>query len=886
MYSQLPPVTCAVGAVSGTQRSGELLPALLARRVMLEIPASVPAADEIVRYRWRILVSALLVQITISVVTLGFPALAPFAMPDLHLSTAEVGLFATTLNLGTMIALLPAGWAVDVLGERRVLVAGGIATGLVSGVASFVPHLALLLPVLIVVGLAAATPTPAGSTAIISAFALRDRGFVMSLRQTGVPAGGAVAALVLPPIAIAYGWRHALLVAAATAVVGAVVAWALVRRVPPRRNATVRGPRGSMREVASRDTTLIGLASMFLTSGQFILTTYIALYLLNAFHLRLAVGSLFLVATNLGGVVGRLLWGAVSDRGTGQRRKRTLIMVSLIAAAAFLVLAWLPGATPIALLLVLTLAIGATVIGWNGVYVTLLSEIAPSDKRGRAVAYGLTMAQIGIFAGPFLFGLLVEVSHSYRLALSVVAVTMLIPSILLRAVHEKPLVPQSTIRAGTAVVGAVREFPARSRPDRLPRRSGAAAVLVNGHHNVRRNTMAELQQESVVRSAVTIRRIEVLPLRSRLTFHRTLSKGSVSSGNDADWVGDPVLIRLESSDGFVGTSQVRPPTPWLGETTESIVSAVRRYYGPALLGANVAERELTMLRLERILPGNTVALAGLDIAIHDLVARTYGIPIYALLGGAQVKVPLDWSVSLNAQPKIVAEATRAVHEFGLQAICLKVGPSERWREDIAVFKQVRAEVGSDVAIGMDPNEGYDLPTMLRVLRGLQDADVAYIEQPLPRNDLDGLRMLRAQGGAPVFVDEGAISLADAFRAISSASCDVLVLKLWKSGGFTNARKMAVVAEASGVGTTLGGVAQGSVLEAAACAHLYASLGVPPMAAEFALGLNVVDDDPIVALPDDFAIKNGTAEVPGGPGLGVEVDMGTAREIALASFTIE
>ena len=819
--------------------------------------AAPPGAAALVTYRWRILIAALLVQVTISIVTLGLPAVAPFAMHDLNLSTAEVGLFATVLNVGTMVALMPAGWAVDVLGERRVLIVGGVATGVIAACASIVPRLALLLPVLIVVGLAAATPTPAGSTAIMSAFALKDRGFVISVRQTGVPVGGALAALILPPLAIAFGWRHALLVAAALAVAGAAAAWLLVRRVPPHKNSAVREPRGSMRAVITRDTTLIGLASVFLTSGQYVLTSYIALYLLHDFHVRLSVGSLFLVTLNVGGLLGRMLWGAVSDRGYGPRRKRTLIVASLIGSAGFLILAAMPAAVPRVILLVLVLALGATVIGWNGVFVTLLSEIARPDRRGRSVACGLTLAQVGIFAGPFLFGLLTETSHSYRLALAVVAGTLLLPSVLLQPVRE-------VHRARPAITASA--VPAPPPSPRCPRK--------------RRITMPDHQ------SAVTIRRIEVLPVKSKLTFHRVLSKGAVSSAHDADWVGDPVIVRLESADGVIGTSQVRPPIPWLGETTQSIVSSIQHYYAPTLLGANVAEREATMLRLERLLPGNTVALAGLDIAMHDLVARSYGIPVYALLGGAQVTIPLDWSVSLNPAQKIVAEAARAVHEFGVRTVCLKVGPSERWREDIKVFRQVRSEVGGDVAIGMDPNEGYDLPTTLRVIRGLQDDEIAYLEQPLPRHDLDGLRLLRSQGGAPVFVDESAITLADAFRVISSGACDAVVLKLWKSGGFAGARKMAALAEAAGAGTTLGGVAQGSVLEAAACAHLYASLGVPPMAAEFVLGLNVVDDDPIVALPDGFAIKNGTAEVPAGPGLGVEADMAAARELALATIIIE
>jgi L-alanine-DL-glutamate epimerase-like enolase superfamily enzyme len=389
----------------------------------------------------------------------------------------------------------------------------------------------------------------------------------------------------------------------------------------------------------------------------------------------------------------------------------------------------------------------------------------------------------------------------------------------------------------------------------------------------------------IPRVAVTVRSIEVMPLRIHLSFHRTLSKGAVSSAVDTDWVGNPVLVCVESDDGVVGVAQVRPPTPWLGETTNSIVASIQHYYGPALLGTDVAEREATMGRLEALLPGNTVALAALDIAIHDLLGKTYGMPIYALLGGACAEIPLDWSVSLNPRPAIVAEATRAVSEFGIRTVCLKVGPSDHWREDVATFREVRREIGTEVEIGMDPNEGYDLATMLRVARSLEDDDIAYLEQPLRRHDLEGLCALRGQVAAPVLVDETAIGLAEAYRAVKEDACDAIVLKLWKSGGFTNTRKMAILAEAAGVGTTLGGVAQGSVLEAAACAHLYASIGRRPMAAEFVLGLNVVDSDPIAALPDELIIRDGRTSTPTRPGLGVDVDMNAARSLALARHVI-
>jgi L-alanine-DL-glutamate epimerase-like enolase superfamily enzyme len=386
--------------------------------------------------------------------------------------------------------------------------------------------------------------------------------------------------------------------------------------------------------------------------------------------------------------------------------------------------------------------------------------------------------------------------------------------------------------------------------------------------------------------AVTIRRVEIMPLKVQLTFRRTLSKGVVAGDDARPWVGDPVLIRVESTDGVVGCGQVRPPTPWLGETTDSIVAALRHYYGPALIGANALERELIGPMLERLLPANSVALAGVDMALHDLVGRTYGLPVYALLGGTRRVIPLDWSISLNPIDSMVAEATRAVSEFGVRTICLKMGPSAHWQEDIATFKRVRSEVGHEVEIGIDPNEGYDLSTTLRVLRALEDEHVAYVEQPMHRDDHEGLRLLRAQGAAPLLIDESAIHASDVQRLIAHGCCDGLVLKLWKSGGFSGVRRMATLAEAAGLQTTLGGVAHGSLIEAAACAHVYSSLAVQPMAAEFVLGLNVVDNDPIATPASDFAVSDGSVCAPSAPGLGIDVDIDAARSLALATFIVD
>lgn len=399
--------------------------------------AGQPAAISGAAHRWRILGAALLVQVTISIVTLGFPALVPFARSDLGLSRAEVGLFATVQSVGTMVALLPAGWAVDTLGERRVLVFGGIATCGLAILAAFAPSFLILLPLLILIGFASATPTPAGSSAIISAFSLRDRGFVMSIRQTGVPLGGAIAAVVLPPVALIAGWREALILAGVLTAAGAITARFLMPLTasPAARSRLGAGLR-SIRYVATHDATVVGIAGIFLALGQFALLSYIALYLVETWHMSVATGSLFLVAANVGGVAGRLLWGTISDRLFNGVRRTPLIAASLGAVAGFVILAWLPPATPGVVLMILVLLLGATVIGWNGIYITLLSEIASPEMRGRSVAYGMTLTQVGIFGGPPLFGLLVDLTHSYRIGWLAVGAALLVAAAIVARVRE------------------------------------------------------------------------------------------------------------------------------------------------------------------------------------------------------------------------------------------------------------------------------------------------------------------------------------------------------------------------------------------------------------------------------------------------------------------
>lgn len=386
-----------------------------------------------------------------------------------------------------------------------------------------------------------------------------------------------------------------------------------------------------------------------------------------------------------------------------------------------------------------------------------------------------------------------------------------------------------------------------------------------------------------------IARVEVIPLRLWLNFKRSISRRLDVDVPNVEWVDNPVVVRVETASGCSGHARVRVPSGWLGETTTSITGAVRDFYAPQLIGASLLEREANAAMLDAILPGNPGALSAVDTAIHDALGKTLGLPVYALLGGEGEPVPLDWSVSLrppDRRDETIAECRKAVEEYGVRILCLKVGPREHWRADVETFQAVRAAVGPDVEIGMDPNEGYDLPTAVRVLRLLQDDDVAYVEQPFHREHAADLAELRAQVAVPIYLDEGAVTLSDALGIVERRAADGLVLKMWKTGSFSKTLKMAAIAQAAGMSTTIGGTAQGNALEAACFAHLYAAVPGRVMAGEFILGMDVTaDHDPIATAPPEFAIRDGHAHLPHGPGLGIEVDIDAARDLALACYTI-
>ena len=386
--------------------------------------------------RWTVLAVALAVQTATSIVAAAMPVLLPFVKDEFHLTFAQAGVVANFSFVGGFLTIALAGLAVDSLGDRFVLVLGGILAGSVAMVVALASSFWLLLGLLVLMGTGIAMPTPAGSVAVRNAFPLRLRGSVMSLRQTGIPIGAFLAALLLPPIAIAAGWRVAMLVAGGISIAVAVVGLGVYRRKA--RPEPIPGDDRGFRRVMNRDSTIAAAGGVLLVASQMCILTYLVAFLIHDRGIPLAMAAVFLAFTQLAGAGARVLWGVVSDRLLGGSRRMALILAAATGAAGSLFLALLPGAAPLPLLALTILAATLGAVGWNGVQISFLSELARPGSEGRSVGVGLMIQQPGILAGPFLFGLVVDATGSFRLAWLLMAGFLLGAMAIISTTHERP----------------------------------------------------------------------------------------------------------------------------------------------------------------------------------------------------------------------------------------------------------------------------------------------------------------------------------------------------------------------------------------------------------------------------------------------------------------
>jgi MFS family permease len=380
---------------------------------------------------WRVLLTAMVVQCGISILDQGLPTLIGFVKADTGASATAATLLLSTFLLGRCLGSYRAGIAADTIGERPVLVVGAIVTGGLIVLGSAMP-LAGLFVALFLAGIASAVATPAGGRLVLTAFARSRQGFALGLRQTAVPLGGLLAAALLPWVAGEWSWRWSLAIAGAITALSALpLAAAKVPR--PQRSAT-NVPRSRYRPAHDRTIRLLTLWGSMFVSAQYALVAFLALDVEDRMALSLATASLFVAIAQAAGIVGRVGWGALSDHLLAWGRKPFLLLLTGVGIAGVAALWAIPSSAPLPVLAVVVAVAGLGVIGFQGMFITMIADAAGPAHVGAATGFAVTFVQMTLVVSIPLYGLVADHLgyHAVWGALTCVLAVAALPAVLVR----------------------------------------------------------------------------------------------------------------------------------------------------------------------------------------------------------------------------------------------------------------------------------------------------------------------------------------------------------------------------------------------------------------------------------------------------------------------
>jgi len=339
-----------------------------------------------------------------------------------------------------------------------------------------------------------------------------------------------------------------------------------------------------------------------------------------------------------------------------------------------------------------------------------------------------------------------------------------------------------------------------------------------------------------------------------------------------------VLLRLETDEGISGAGEATVTPRWSGETAWGAQAMIDRYLAPALLGHPVRDIEGALDVMEEATFANPFARAAIEMAMLDAWGKAEGKPVYQLLGGGvrDRAIPIRFSLAALSPEATAANARRRV-EWGHRTIKVKVGRDPR--EDVERVRAVREAIGPDVLLTVDANGGWSVEDAAWALEQMRPLDLTLAEQPVRREDLDGMAEVRRRATVPIMADEGVFTLWDAEQALKKEACDIISVYPGKNGGITLSKRICEMAAERGVACAVGSNLELDPGTAAMC-HL--TVATENIAADRYHGdiLGTLYHE-VSVVREPVTLEAGFARCPDGPGLGVEIDWERARSLEIA-----
>jgi L-alanine-DL-glutamate epimerase-like enolase superfamily enzyme len=338
---------------------------------------------------------------------------------------------------------------------------------------------------------------------------------------------------------------------------------------------------------------------------------------------------------------------------------------------------------------------------------------------------------------------------------------------------------------------------------------------------------------------------------------------------------DNVIIRMHTDEGITGLGEGCTLGPfYCGESQETVMGIIGHHLFPKVLeGKDPFNIDPIHYEMDKVVYNNTVAKAAIDFALYDIMGKTLDVPVYKLLGGRFTdEIPLRGCVGIDT-PENMAVLAKSIIDQGFGGIKMKVGLNPT--EDIERVKAIRSAIGKTAVIDIDVNGAYTPKDAIYMLKRVADCMPCIVEQPVNRDDLSGMALVRKSVDIPIGACESALTLAQVMRVIQMEAADFFNYKISRSGGLFPAKQAVRMIEAAGL-FVVGSEQLGFGVEVSAQAHFAVATPTLKWPAGYAAGLmgmagrfdtigfegDITDNTPVV--------KNGHLQAPRGPGLGVNL----------------
>jgi len=307
---------------------------------------------------------------------------------------------------------------------------------------------------------------------------------------------------------------------------------------------------------------------------------------------------------------------------------------------------------------------------------------------------------------------------------------------------------------------------------------------------------------------VRIQGIEVMHIKVPLKKIYKLSKvvGTVEYT-------EPIIIRLHTDKGIVGIGETDSLAPFTEETPETVKSVLENYLKPKIIGMNPMNIVRIHKEMDKIVKGNYLAKAAIDIACHDILGKAAFLPVYYLLGGLlREEIPIAGSLGADTPENNAREALE-YKARGIKTLMIKTG-SLPLEEDIERVKAVRKAVGKDVHLIVDANQGWDVAEAIQFGKAVSKYDIDFIEQPVPYWDIEGLAKVRRSLSIPISADESLFTIHDARILIKKSAVDIFSIKVVKHGGIYKAKQIIELANAFNIKCWMNSMIEEGITQAA------------------------------------------------------------------------